>query len=93
MPISLVRRFTAYAIRPYRPTLANSNARAPNALDSEATKRSCTSESSSWLQCFDSEDGQAAIGRLYSIDHGGGYVGGRDGRAKLKRYARFRRLE
>src|ERR1035438_4530622 len=46
MPISAVRRATAYAIRPYRPTQESSSARAPKKLESVASSRSFISDCS-----------------------------------------------
>ena len=44
MPISRVRRVTMNAITPYNPMAASSVARAPNTLESVASRRSVTSE-------------------------------------------------
>ena len=49
IPISFVRRVTAYARMPYSPMLARTSATVPNAVDNEATSRS---RSSACSTCF-----------------------------------------
>ena len=48
MPISRVRRVTAYDMTPYSPIAASSVAKPPKAVDSAATMRSTNSDSSTW---------------------------------------------